>query len=92
MADVEARNLGGNPNIIRCALTGAAVLAIIFAVYWIRAVLETSIDPLTLVPIYSPAADLTSGAFGVGFFLSILFGALGGALSALFYDLFAPRG
>jgi hypothetical protein len=92
MAEVETSALAGGPSIVRLALTGAAVFSIIFAVYWMRSALEASVGPGVFLPIFSPAAKLTSAAFGLGFFLSILFGALAGALSALFYNLFAPRG
>jgi len=91
MAEDEAKGAGRDMNITCCALTGAAVVAVIFAVYWTRAALETSLGPHISVALFSPAVDLTPAALGTAFILSILFGALVGALSAFFHNLFVPR-
>ena len=90
MARVEASGTVGRLNILRCALTGGAVLGVLFAVCWLGAALSIPRGPHMFLAIFSPAAAQFSSALGIGFCWSILFGAAAGALSALFYNLFSP--
>lgn len=85
MSDASCSKL----SILRCTLTGAAVLAIQFAVCWAAAALGFTggshmyISIFTVEPVASPAA------LGVGLFWSLVFGGLTGALVAAIYNGFA---
>ena len=92
MADVGANEAERELNIFRCALTGAAVMGVIFSVFWLGAALNLPRGPHMFLAIFSPDAGSTTAALGLGLCRSILFGALAGALSAHFYNVFAPRG
>jgi hypothetical protein len=79
----------GKLSVLRCTLTGAAVLLVQFAICWAAAaagLINSShmyISLFTLAPVASP------GALVVGLFWSTVFGALTGALVAIAYNAFA---
>ena len=75
-------------NISRCTLTGAAVLAVQFAVCWAAAAAGFAGGSHMYISIFTlaPVASLT--ALGVGLCWSVLFGGLTGALIAFAYNAF----
>lgn len=78
-------------SIVRCALTGAISLAVLFVICWVGALLVASqshmfIEIFTRQPVTSIAA-LAEGACW-----SIVFGAFGGVLLAVVYNALAVVG
>lgn len=90
MARVETSGTVGKLNVLRCAMTGGAVLGVLFAICWLGAALDIPRGPHMFLAIFAPAVAPSAVALGAGFCWSILFGAAAGASSALFYNLFSP--
>ena len=80
---IEVPRLG----VIRCALTGAVLLIVMFVICWAAAAAGAGGSHMYLsIFTLSPVTSLT--ALGVGVWWSIVFGTLGGALIALIYNSF----
>jgi hypothetical protein len=75
-------------NILRCAATGAATLAIIFAVCWVTAVVGIVPASHMYISLFTNAPTGSGQALSVGIYWSLAFGALAGALIAVFYRAF----
>jgi|KBSMisStandDraft_5_1062788.scaffolds.fasta_scaffold897251_3 hypothetical protein len=75
-------------SISRCTLTGAAVLAVQFAVCWAAAAAGFAGGSHMYISIFTlaPVASLT--ALAVGLCWSVVFGGLTGALIAIAYNAF----
>jgi hypothetical protein len=73
---------------LRCAFTGATVLAILYVACWVAAALGFSGGSHLYLSIFTlaPIASLTTLCVGVGW--SIVFGAVTGALTAVTYNAF----
>lgn len=74
---------------LRCGLTGAIVLSVLFAICWIAAAAGYAGGSHMYLSIFTlaPAASLTSLA--VGLCWSVVFGAVTGALIAVTYNALA---
>lgn len=76
-------------GVVRAALAGAAVLAVLYVVCWVGAafgglsVSHMFISLFTTQPVGSPAALLEGGLW------SLVFGAASGALVAVFFNVFS---
>jgi hypothetical protein len=74
--------------ILRCTATGAAVMAVIFAVCWLAAVANMAPASHMYMLLFSIAPISSVQALTVGVCWSLAFGALAGALVAIFYRVF----
>lgn len=75
-------------GILRCTLTGAASLGVLFFLCWAGAVILPTIVPHMFVALFTSAIFTTVAALVQGLCSSVFFGALAGALVAAFYNLF----
>jgi len=75
-------------NILRCGLTGAISLAILFAICWVGALLIASQSHM-FIEIFTRQPVTSVGALAEGTCWSLVFGALGGALLAIVYNALA---
>ena len=81
-------------GVVRCAATGAAVLAILFVLCWAATALSALPASHMFVALFTTAPEASVTALGVGLCTALASGALTGALTALAYNLFrslAPR-
>ncbi|MEG3146169.1 hypothetical protein U1839_16065 [Sphingomonas sp. RT2P30] len=78
----------GKLSIVRCAATGAAVLFAIFVLCWIAAALFGPMASHMYMTMFTPALPGSFIALAAGLCWSIIFGAVVGALFAIFYNLF----
>ncbi len=81
-------------GVVRCAATGAVVLAILFVLCWAATALSALPASHMFVALFTTAPEVSLTALGVGLCTAVAFGALTGALAALAYNLFrflAPR-
>lgn len=86
-----ARNRAG---IIHFAATGAATAALLYALCWAGAALGWNAASHLYLSLFTTEPSSSWAALFQGFCLSIGFGAVGGALVAMFANLFgflAPR-
>lgn len=74
---------------LRCALTGAAVLAILYAVCWAAAAAGFTGGSHMYISIFTLAPVASLAALGIGLFWSVVFGAATGALVAATYNIFS---
>jgi hypothetical protein len=72
-------------NVSRCALTGAVVLAAVFAICWIGAALNIGGSHM-YISLFAIAAPTSFMALAVGLICSTTFGLLVGALIAYTYN------
>jgi hypothetical protein len=81
-ADVRTGQLG----LVRCGLTGAIVLAIVFALCWVGA--ATTLFPAShmYISLFTISPVASAVAFAAGLAWSLVFGAIGGTLTALVYN------
>ena len=75
-------------NALRCGLTGAISLAILFAICWVGALLVASQSHM-FIEIFTKQPVTSTAALVEGLCWSLVFGALGGVLLALIYNAFA---
>ena len=74
--------------VYRCALTGAAVLGVIFSFCWIAAALHIGGTHM-YIALFADAAPASFLALVVGLVCSLSFGLITGGLIAYFYNAFA---
>jgi hypothetical protein len=74
---------------VRCGLTGAVVLAILFAVCWAAAAAGFINGSHMYVALFTIAPVASSAALVAGLCWSIVFGALTGCLIAITYNALA---
>ena len=80
----------GKLSALRCGLTGAVVLAILFAVCWAAAAAGLfSASSHMFVSLFTLAPAASAAALAVGLCWSLVFGALTGALIAWIWNGFA---
>ena len=84
MPDAAAARL----DALRCALTGATVLAILYIVCWAAAALGFSGGSHLYLSIFTLAPVASLKALGVGLVWSVVFGAVAGALTAVTYNAY----
>ncbi len=79
-----------NPGVgvFRGAATGATVAAIVFALCWIGAAVDLN-GAHTYIGLFTTASDTSFTAFWTGSGVSLLVGALIGALTAIAYNAFS---
>jgi len=80
--------------IVRSALAGAATLGALFLLCWIGALAAGFRATHMFISLFSAAAPSSIDALVAGLPLSLAFGAIAGALAALFsgvFGVFAPR-
>jgi hypothetical protein len=75
-------------NVVRCALTGAAVLIVLLIVCWATAAAGAPGAPHAFISLAASAKVSSLGALFEGVGWALGFGALTGALVAAFYNLF----
>lgn len=86
VADISPNHRIG---VLRCALTGAASLAVLFFLCWVGAVLFPTIVSHMFVALFTGAIFTTLAALLQGLCSSAIFGALAGSVVAIFYNIFA---
>jgi hypothetical protein len=76
----------GQLGVVRCGLTGAVVLAVVFALCWIAA--ATTLFPAShmYISLFTISPGVSAVAFAAGLAWSLVFGAIGGTLTALVYN------
>lgn len=92
MSNANAKGLeliGGKLNAIRCALTGAAVLAVLYALCWVGAALPIIGASHLYLSLFMSPPGASVGALALGLICSAAMGLLTGALVAVAYNLFA---
>lgn len=75
-------------NAIRCALTGAVVLTLLFVLCWLAAAVGMTGSSHMYIAIFTVAPVASLAALAVGLCWSIAFGAVTGALIAVTYNAF----
>jgi len=75
-------------SVVRCAATGAAVLSAILVLCWLAAALFGPMGSHMYMTMFTLSAPGSFIALAAGLCWSIIFGALVGALFAVFYNLF----
>ncbi|CAN7301142.1 hypothetical protein LJR219_001502 [Phenylobacterium sp. LjRoot219] len=85
MPDASASHLSA----LRCALTGAAVLAVLYAVCWAAAAAGFTGGSHMYISIFTLAPVASLAALGIGLCWSVAFGAVTGALIAATYNVFS---
>jgi hypothetical protein len=75
-----------NPSVLRCALTGALVAALLFILCWIGTFLTFSSPTHAYIGLFTPAEMTSTQALVEGTCWSLAFGAIMGALIALVYN------
>lgn len=76
-------------NPLRCALTGAVVLAVLFALCWAAAAAGYAGGSHMYIALFTLAPFASVAALAVGLCWSVVFGAVTGALIAAAYNAFA---
>jgi hypothetical protein len=74
---------------LRCAATGAVVLAIVFVICWAAAAAGFAGGSHRYISIFTLAPEASLTALAVGLCWSVVFGALAGVLIAVAYNSFA---
>jgi len=88
MAAIDrADSVNAGVGVLRSAATGAAVAAIVFALCWIGAAIGLN-GAHTYIGLFTTASDTSFAAFWIGSGVSVLVGALIGALTAIAYKAF----
>lgn len=72
-------------GLARCALTGAVVLAVLFAICWLAAAAGLTGSHM-FVSLFTLAPIASSAALAVGLFWSLISGGVAGALAAIVYN------
>ena len=75
-----------DPNVLRCALTGALVAALLFILCWIGTFLPFSSPTHAYIGLFTPAEMPSIQALVEGTCWSLAFGTIMGALIALVYN------
>lgn len=75
-------------NFWRCVATGAAILASLFVICWIGAAVSSLRLSHMFIQLFTTAPVDSGTALVEGVCSSLVFGAITGALFALFYNLF----
>lgn len=92
MAILDHRKAGATLAVGRCAATGAGTFAALLVLCWIGVVFVPSLGSHMFVELFTRAPMNSYSALVGGSCASLIFGALSGALTAFFYNLFKPRG
>jgi hypothetical protein len=74
---------------LRCAVTGAVVLAVLFAICWAAAAAGYAGGSHRYISLFTLAPEASLTALGVGLCWSVVFGAVSGLLVAVAYNTFA---
>jgi hypothetical protein len=75
-----------NPGVLRCALTGALVAALLFILCWIGTFLPVSSPTHAYIGLFTAAPLSSAPALIAGTCWSLAFGAIMGGLIALVYN------
>lgn len=89
-----AENVRNKAGIVHFAVTGAATAALLYALCWAGAALGWSAASHLYLSLFTTEPPISWAALVQGFCLSIGFGAIAGALLAMFANLcgfLAPR-
>lgn len=81
--------VGSRLSALRCALTGAVVLAILFALCWAAAAAGFAGGSHMYISVFTLAPVASMTALVIGLCWSVVFGAVTGALIAATYNAFA---
>lgn len=83
-AEIRIHRLG----IVRSALAGAAVVAVLFAACWIGTAVSGLAVSHMFIALFTAEPVASQAALVQGLASAIVFGAIAGALVAFFYNLF----
>jgi hypothetical protein len=89
--DMTIRRAGARPGqlgLVRCGLTGAAVLAGVFALCWAAAAANIFPASHMYISLFTLSPTGSGDALAAGFVWSLVFGAFGGGLIAVVYNAF----
>lgn len=92
---MTARDIATSPtrlNLLRCALTGAATLGVLFAVCWAATLVGMTGPSHMFIALFTTAPVASTAALGIGLCWSLVFGAASGALVAVAYNSFGFLG
>jgi hypothetical protein len=84
MAGARARL--GQLGLTRSAVTGAAVLAAVFALCWAAAAADILPAAHMYISLFTTSPAASGDALAAGFVWSLVFGAIGGSLIAVVYN------
>jgi hypothetical protein len=79
----------GKLSLLRCALTGAQVLIILFLLCWLGGLFNIPGASHLYLSLFTSVPMVTVGALAYGLISSGIVGLLTGALVAFFYNVFA---
>jgi hypothetical protein len=89
MTEINAHAPATPPlGVVRCAATGAVVLAVNFALCWAATALNAFPASHMFVALFTTAPEASGLALGIGLCAALAFGALTGAMTAMAYNLF----
>jgi hypothetical protein len=89
--DITTPRAGARPGqlgLVRCGLTGAAVLAGVFAICWAAAAANIFPASHMYISLFTISPTASGDALAAGFAWSLAFGAIGGGLIAAVYNAF----
>ena len=81
---------GNRLSVNRLAMTGALSTALLFLICWVSGALGF-VGSHTFVALFTLAPALSATALCIGAISAAVFGGLGGAAIALFYNVLGPR-
>ena len=87
--DMTTSRTGARPGqlgLVRCGLTGASVLAGVFALCWVAAAANIFPASHMYISLFTPLPDASGDALAAGSLWSLVFGAIGGGLIAVVYN------
>ena len=79
-------------GLLRCGLTGAVVLAMLFGLCWVGTAVGLTGVSHMFVSLFTLAPVASGAAFGIGLWWSLVFGGVAGALIAIIYNAFSFLG
>ena len=90
LADVEVRPAARRLGVLRLSLTGGLAALSFFVLCWLGVVIGFPGNTHAYIALFTAADMASARALVEGGCWSLGFGLIGGALVAIFYNLFAP--
>ena len=90
MADLAPIIRANSPSVKRLAMTGALSTALLFIICWAAGALGF-VGSHAFIALFTLAPVLSITALCIGVISAAVFGGIGGAAIALFYNLLGPR-